>query len=367
MHILILNWRDIKNPLAGGAEQLTHEIARRWVRDGHTVKQISARFSGCLPREIVDGVTIVRLGQWWNVAIYAAFYYVLFLQKQVDVIIDEVHWFPYFSKLYSPKKTVLLACEVANRRFYKLFPYPIAAFFRLIERLYLRLYRNVPTMAISPSTKQELVDHGFSEGSISVIPMGVTLPDQLQRVQKEKKPTVLYLGRLNKLKGAEDAIDAFCIIHRELPSTRLWMVGGGERTYVESLKRRAKLYNLQDTVRFYGFVTDQQKFELLMKANVLIVPSIHEGWGLTVHEAAAVATPSVVYDVPGLRDTIDNGKSGLLVEPNARSLASGTLFVLADIATYSVLSKKARMQVKKQSWDNTAAQVITFLRQRIHV
>ena len=91
MHILILNWRDIKNPMAGGAEVFTHELAKRLAQQGHLVTLFTSSFLGGSAYENFDGVTIIRRGQWWNVQAWALFYYVFSFHNSTDVIIDEVH------------------------------------------------------------------------------------------------------------------------------------------------------------------------------------------------------------------------------------------------------------------------------------
>src|SRR5258708_3121351 len=126
MTILILNWRDIKNPSGGGAEILTHEIAKRWVQVGHNVIHVSAAFENAKTKEIIDGIEYLRKGTWWTVHIFACYYYFRYFRKKVDIIIDEVHWFPFFSAVYAPKKTVAFVCEVANKLFYTISPYPVA-------------------------------------------------------------------------------------------------------------------------------------------------------------------------------------------------------------------------------------------------
>src|SRR5438309_329776 len=99
MRILILNWRDIRNPASGGAEILTHEVAKRWVDMGHIVTQFSSKFPNAKRDETIDGVRYLRSGQWWNVHGFAAIYYIFYLRNKTDLVIDEVHWFPFFSAI----------------------------------------------------------------------------------------------------------------------------------------------------------------------------------------------------------------------------------------------------------------------------
>ena len=163
MHILILNWRDIHNPMAGGAEVLTHEVAKRWVASGNRVILFTSSFPGAPSQENLDGVSVIRRGQWWNVQLWAFLYYLVSLRGSVDIVIDEVHWYPFFSRLYAGKKVVLLVCEVANRLFFQLFPYPFALVGRGVEKLYFFLNKSVPVLTISPSTKQDLIQEGFKK------------------------------------------------------------------------------------------------------------------------------------------------------------------------------------------------------------
>ncbi|HSW98158.1 MAG TPA: glycosyltransferase family 4 protein [Candidatus Saccharimonadales bacterium] len=353
MNILILNWRDIKNPAGGGAEILTHEMAKRWVKWGNRVTQFSSKFPGAQENEIIDGVRFIRKGQWWNVHILAFFYYFLSLKNNTDVVIDEVHWFPFFSKVYN-KKTVLLACEVAKNLFPNIFSFPLSAFWRSIEKIYVSYYRNVPTLAISDSTKKDLVGEGFSAQNITVIPMGLSLPKGISLQKKEKNPTVIYLGRMNKQKGVEDVIDAFSKIHLEISSAKLWLVGSGQKDYLEYLKNKVTNLNMKNDTVFWGFVSEEKKFELLGKAHILLMPSVHEGWGLVIPEAGYMGTPSVAYDVSGSRDVIQDEKTGLLAYKNPSDLASKTVRLLRDKNLYQLLQHNAIVLAKVYNWDNTA-------------
>lgn len=362
MKILILNWRDIKNPSGGGAEILTHEIAKRWVKWGHKVTQISAGFEGGKKNEVIDGVKIIRLGNWWTVHLLTIFYYWKNLKKQSDIIIDEVHWFPFFAGVYARKKTVLLACEVANKNLFVLFPYPIAYFWRFLEKIYLQIYKDLPTLAISPSTKEELIKGGFKKEKITVLPMGLTIPAKLKIFPKEISPTLIYLGRLNKLKGAEDAIKSFKIIKQKILRSKMWFVGSGLLNYERKIKQKVADYHLNESVRFFGFVSEKKKFELLLRAHILVVPSVHEGWGLVVHEANSVGTPAIAYNSPGLCDIVKNGKNGLLCSENTpEALSEKVIGLLKNKSLYKKLQRGGFQEVRKCGWGKTAKTVLAVI------
>ncbi len=350
MKILVLNWRDIKNPAAGGAEILTHEMAKRWAKWGNEVVQISSRFPQSKSRETIDSVKIIRMGKWWSVHILAFFYYWENLRSRIDVIIDEVHWFPFFSALYARKKTVLLVCEVADKLFFQVFSYPQALLGRLMEKIYLFIYRGVPTLAISLSSKKDLIKEGFPKEKITVIPMGLATPPGLSRFPKEKTPTLIYLSRVNKQKGIEDAIEVMARVKKELPGACLWVVGSGDEKYLEKIKKKASMA----AVKFFGFVSEKKKFELLAKAHLLLVPSFHEGWGLTVPEAGLVGTPAVAYNVGGLRDVIIDGINGVLVRSEIEAMARAIIELLGCQKKWDKLRKGAIKEAKKYHWDKTA-------------
>lgn len=360
MKILILNWRDIKNPKGGGAEILTHELAKRWVKKGNSVILFSSKFKGAKLTELIDGVKIIRKGAWWNVHVFAFFYY-LKNRNITDVIIDEVHWFPFFSALYARNKTVALTCEVANKLFFTLFPFPVAYFFRSIEKLYLRLYKNIPTMVISESTKNDLIKEGYNKKNIVVVPMGLTFPKIIKKYTKEKNPTFIFLARLNKQKGIYDVIDAFSTIKQDLPNSKIWIVGTGEEEVINAVKEKTKNYALEDSVKFFGFVTEQKKFELLARAHLLLVPSVHEGWGLTVQEAVTQKTPAIVYNVAGLRDIANNTKSTLILEKNTPpEMAANAIRILNNNKLYKQLQKKAD-SASLVTWDKTSEVALNVL------
>ncbi len=363
MTILILNWRDIKNPTGGGAEILTHEMAKRWVEAGHKVTQISSSFPHAKPKETIDGVDFIRIGSWWNVQIFACFYYLRHLRKQTDILIDEVHWFPFFSYLYAPKKTIAFVCEVADKLFFTIFPYPIAYCWRLIEKVYLFLYRRVPTMVISPSTYKDMLKEGHLRSNLVILPMGLTIPTEIKNYQKEKDPTLIYVARLNQQKGIFDVLKAFALIHKELPKALLWIVGSGSQEIMRELKEFVAQEGITKFVRFYGFVDGSKKFELLKRAHVLISASVQEGWGLTVPEAGMTKTPAVVYNTNGFCDIIENNKNGLLVEHNPEALRDGVLTLLQNKSKYEDMQVAMYKKAKEYSWENTASVSLKFLKQ----
>lgn len=366
MNILILNWRDIRNPRAGGAELLTHEIAKRWVALGHTVIIFSERYNGAQHEERIDGVSIIRRGKWWSVHCYALFYYFFRFGNAVDIVVDEVHWYPFFSILYARRKTVLLVCEVADTLFNRLLPRPLAFIARMVEKIYVALYRRNPVLSISMSTKHSLIREGFDAARITILPMGLTIPKTVKHYPKSSVLTLIVVARLQVLKGIADAIAAFARIHSSIPSARLWIVGGDSEGYQKDLEQIAQTLGVAEHVTFYGRVGDLKKFELLARAHILLMPSVHEGWGLVVPEAASQGTPAIGYRTAGVQDVINHDKTGVLVERgNPDKLAEETLQLWRDRLRYRRYQLAGIKRATAMNWDDTARVALTVL-QRIY-
>lgn len=368
MNILIFNWRDIKNPKSGGAEILTHEMAKIWVKMGHRVTFFSSLFPGSLSLEMIDNVRIVRGGHpdtrflFYSVH-FQAFLYYLKNSNKFDVVIDEIHGIPFFTPWYVKKKKVVLICEVAGNIWQKMLGPVFGLIGRSVEKFYLKhIYKNATYLTISKSTKEELLKEGAT-GEIYVLPMGLTFPKNVSRKwEKEKDPTLIYVGRLAKSKGIEDAILALKEVSEKLKSIKFWVVGSGEKEYVEFLRKMAGSNGVAGRINFLGFVSEEKKFELMARAHVLVAPSIKEGWGLTIPEAGRVGTPAVGYNVEGLREVILDGKTGYLTRKNNfNELSKGILEMFENKAEYRKLSTAAKKLSLSYNWENTAKFALKIL------
>lgn len=358
MKIAIFNWRDIKNPKSGGAEVLTHEIAKRLIEKGHEVIYFTSYFKGAKKKEIIDGVKIIRDGEpdiragFSSVHFKAYTYYIKKLKRNVDLVIDEVHGMPFFTPLYVKERKIVLQCEVAKDIWDKMFKFPWNKIGKLMERSYFLLYRNMHFLTISDSTKKDIIIYGISSHKVTVLPMGFN-KKKIPTSKKEKNPTLVFVARLNKMKGIEDALRALQMVKKNIPTVRLWIIGRGEVAYVNYLKSLSKKLDIENNILFWDFVSEKKKFTLMAKAHFLISPSIREGFGLTVPEAASVGTPAIVYNVPGLKDTI-NGKNGIKVMNNTYgSLAKAITGAFNDKKSYPQMRKNAMQESKKYNWNNT--------------
>jgi len=362
MRILIFNWRDINNPSGGGAEILTHEMASRWVARGHEVTQFSGEYPGCKATEKLDGVEIIRKGNPDIRALFHSVHWAAFLwyrsldRSAFDVVIDEIHGIPFFTPWYTHGKKIALICEVANNLWYELFGRLIGFLGRTIEKYYLdHTYKRIRFLTISPSTEHDLITHGISKQNITVLPMGLTIPMGVRNATKQKNPTIIIVGRLHRSKGIEDAIDAVGELVSEYPNITLWIVGRGDKEYTDYLHGYVKTRVLTKNIQFKGFVSEKEKFHLLAQAHIVVSPSMKEGWGLTIPEAAYVGTPAVVYNSEGLRDVVKNGKTGIICDRNTSlELAKNIGRLLGNTTLYRKMQREAITLGHSYSWDSTA-------------
>jgi glycosyltransferase involved in cell wall biosynthesis len=166
--------------------------------------------------------------------------------------------------------------------------------------------------------------------------------------KKESPPIIVFLGRLVRCKLPDHAIKAFEQVRSSFPNAELWILGDG---YL-----RSKLESKQPNgVRFFGRVSDREKFAMLRKAHLLLVTSVREGWGVSVIEANAMGTPAVGYSVPGLRDSIVDGVTGRLVTAfNYGAMAEAVISFLNDPERMNRTSIECLQWAKKFSWDAAA-------------
>lgn len=351
MRILIFNWRDIKNPDAGGAEVFTHENAKRWVAAGNSVTQFSAHFAGGLKEEMMDGVNIARGGNRYSVYIKAREYYKK--NNDFDIVIDEINTIPFFTPGFVKGKIIVLIHQLAREFWFHEVNFPAALLGRYyFEERWLKRYKDIPTMTVSNSTKDNLVELGFKD--IFVVPEGIKFKPLSKVPAKEKDPTFIFVGRLKKAKKPQDAVKAFNIVKKEVPSAKLWVVGDGyHRKELEKIAG--------DGITFFGKVTDEKKLELMSRAHAILVPGVREGWGLIVTEANACGTPAIAYDVPGLRDSVEDFKNGILVGPRPEKMAEIMMNLVSNEKLRRDLSGKALEHSRQYSWDNSAKETFKIL------
>jgi glycosyltransferase involved in cell wall biosynthesis len=354
LKVLWFNWRCCLNPAMGGAEVFTHEVAKRLVKSGHEVTLFTSEFQGCKKEEILDGVEIVRSGGRYSVYRQAKkFYSKRFKDKGFNVVVDEINTVPFFAQNFvrNNEKVVALIHQLAREYWFYETPFPFNYLgYYFLENRWLKQYVDVSTITVSESTRRDLTCLGFKH--VSLVPEGLNFEPLDSVPVKASIPIVVFSGRLKRAKRPDHAIKAFKIIKEKVPETEMWIFGDGPF-------RRELEHISGSTVKFFGNLNSIERRELIRRSWVLLVPGLREGWGLNIVEANALGVPSVAYDVPGLRDSIKNGETGLLVERgNIKALAENAIYLLENHARRQKLSLQALQYAKEFDWDKTSKDFI---------
>jgi glycosyltransferase involved in cell wall biosynthesis len=244
--------------------------------------------------------------------------------------------------------------------------FPVAAVTWLLERAIPRVFASLPTMAVSESTAADLRERGIVGEEIAVIPNGVDLlrfvpPPQGRRFSE---PTILYLGRLKRYKGVELILRSVARLREGSIPVRLLIAGKGD--HLDSLRGLQADLGLGDMVTFLGYVSEEEKVRLLQQSWVHVLTSQKEGWGISILEAAACGTPTVASDSDGLRDAVQDGRTGLLVphgDVDALSMALSRL--LGDEEGREKMGVAARTFAEGFTWEGSALRMEAFLRDRV--
>ncbi|RLC37975.1 hypothetical protein DRH27_03400, partial [Candidatus Falkowbacteria bacterium] len=359
-NILIFNWRDTHHKFTGGAETYIQEISKLWVKDGHGVT-IFCGNDGHSPRnDIVEGVKIIRRGGFYLVYVWAFLYYILRLRKKYDIIIDCQNGIPFFTPLYVKKPIYCLMHHVHQEVFRKSLNKPLAMLAMFLEKKLMPLvYRSIPFITVSESSKKEMLAIGLGKKEIHIVHPGIN-STELFPGAKSAEPLVLYLGRLKAYKSIDNLIKAFKTVAEKIPRARLVIAGSGEEK--NRLKELARNLGLDINVTFTGRVSDEKKLSLLQHAWVSINPSYMEGWGITTIEANACGTPVIASDVPGLRDSVINPHTGFLVEyNNINSLSEKIIKLINDRPLREEMSRAALEWSKKFNWQQSSRHFFSFL------
>lgn len=349
MNILIFNWRCWKHPWAGGAENYLYEISRRLVKRGHKVTWFVSSWDGMNGREVSDGIEIIRKGGRFSVYIHAFLTYIRELRRRgFDVVVDDINGVPFFTPLFVGKKKVAIIHHLVKRIFFKELPWYLAIIGWLSERLIPIAYGKTKFVTVSESSKNEIEEFGIED--VEVVYNGVDMALS-ENLDKNSKPSIIFLGRLKNYKRIAHLIKAYKIVSKRVPEAELWIVGDGDdRNELEKLAKEMEI-----KADFFGYVDEATKAKLLRESWVFVNTSEKEGWCVTVVEANACGTPCIGYDVPGLRDSIVDAETGFLVENgNIEELACMICMVLNDERLRERLSRNALEYAKKFSWDESA-------------
>ncbi len=361
MNILILNWRDPKNPKSGGAEIVTLEYARGWRKAGHKVVWLATAFQGAPRQEILDGIVIQRLGTvLTSFFLFPLFYF--FSGNHFDIVVDEIHGLPFLTPLYVKKPIIGFIHEIAGEIWDSMYAFPISMIGKILERFFFFPYANISFITVSKSTKDDLIKMGVNEKRIHILHNGLSNQSAPLPLKKNDNHTFLFVSRLVKMKGIEDILRSYSSIYQQDPNSQLIIVGSGEKRYVAYLRRLAQDLGVASNVTFKGFISQKEKLSLMAKSHILLHASVKEGWGLVVIEAASQGTPAIVYNVAGLRDSVINNKTGIILAENSpKDMAQAALNLVNDTKRYKIFQKNCFAWAKSFSWSTNIKESLSIL------
>lgn len=394
MKILMLNWRCPTNPKSGGAEYVTRKHLEAWTLAGHEVHWLAGGYPSAKPYEKLPVSEITkkqcaqmtpplstvnsqlstkafihlhRFGSPLTIYFLAPFLYWFKWRGDFDLVIDQIHGIPFLTPLWAWKsRKIAFIHEVAQSIWDLMVPWPINIIGKLYERLYFLLYRHIPFWVDSNSTRDDIVRYGIESSLVHVIPCAIDLEPVTEVPKKENILTFIFLARLVKMKGVEDALRIIAEVKKATPHVKLWVVGGGDPNYVSHLQDMTKDLDIEPNVEFKGRVNEEGKVRLLRRAHWLLHTSIHEGFGLVVVEANSQGAPVFAFDSPGLKDIIIDGMNGYLFKGGNNALfAENIMRLIESNSIYENMSENSIKYSRKFEWKAIADTSIRLINKSV--
>jgi glycosyltransferase involved in cell wall biosynthesis len=363
--LLAVNFRDPAHPEAGGAELHLEWILREAVRRGFEVTWLASGFAGGAAEAEHEGMRIVRRGDWWNFnLVLPQVFQREFCSPPPDLVVEDINKVPCFTPWWTRRPVSVIVPHLFGTTALQEAGALLGVYVMALETLIPSVYRGRRFVVISESTRDDLVHRGIPAEHIEVVHCG--LDHQLYRpdpaVRKSERPTIVFVGRLRRYKGLDWVMRILPEVIAGVPGARLVVLGDGP--FRMALERAARHLGVASAVEFRGFVGAAEKVRWMREAWVLVQPSPKEGWGLTVVEAGACGTAVVASDAPGLRDSVRDGETGLLVPfGDSRRLRETLVRVLTDVELRDRLAAAGIAWAQRFQWPDCGARSLDALLQ----
>jgi glycosyltransferase involved in cell wall biosynthesis len=352
-----LAWRDLSDPEAGGSEVHADKVATEWAAAGLDVTMRTAAAAGQRAYGKRNGYSVVRKAGRYSVFPRTAISGALGRTGPRDGLVEIWNGMPFLSPLWAHCPRIVFLHHVHAEMWRMVLPPHLARVGETMEfKLAPPLYRRTQIVTLSESSREEIHELlGLPLENVTVVPPGID-PMYTPAGKKSERPLVVAVGRLVPVKRVDRLVDALLKAKQQVPDLEAIVVGEGYER--EALESQIAAAGAQDWLTLPGRVSDAELVALYQRAWVVTSASAREGWGMTLTEAAACGTPSVVTDIAGHRDAVARDSSGLLV-PEPEDLAPALARVLTDHR--ATLTAGALRQAERFTWKATARDTLAVL------
>jgi len=361
--LLLLCWRDTDHPQGGGSERYLERVGAELAARGLRVTLLTARYPGSARSEWRDGVRVLRAGG--RLTVYPRALLTLLAARagrgrlagyRPSVVIDTQNGVPFFARLVTRAPVVVLVHHCHREQWPVAGPLLARLGWLIESRLSPRIHRGSRYLTVSAPSAAELVDLGVDRERITVVRGGVDPVPAVPGGRPERGAAgpqrLIVVSRLVPHKQVEHALQVLARLREQGREVVLDVVGDG--WWAPQLRAAAVRAGVAGQVSFHGHVDERTKHALLARADVHLMPSAKEGWGLVVIEAAQHAVPTLGYrSSAGLTDSIVDGVTGVLVDDPGQ-LAAATAALLDDPDRRSELGRQAQARAAGYSWESTA-------------
>ena len=376
MKILMVSW-EYPPVIIGGLGRHVHHLSTELVEAGHEVVVLSRRPTGTDPSthpstdEMSEGVRVIAAAQdphefafgadmmAWTLAMgHSMVRSGLTLRDWQPDLVHAHDWLVAHPAIALaeffdvPLVSTIHATEAGRHS-----GWVSGAVSRQVHALESWLVHESDSLITCSASMREEITELFGPGlaETTVIPNGIDTDGWpfATRRPHDGAPELLFFGRLEYEKGVHDAIAALPRIRRTHPGTTLTIAGDG--TQLDFLSAQARKHKVLKATKFIGRVDHEGLVRLLHKADVAVLPSHYEPFGIVALEAAATGTPLVTSNIGGLGEAVIDGVTGVSCPPrNVAALADAVRRVLDDPAAAQQRALAARDRLGDFSWPNVA-------------
>lgn len=362
----------------GGSEIRNHEIAKRLVKMGHEVHIFGGKFWKGKDIIEIEGVKIHGVGEYSLYGVkgkrkpFESFkltmnLFLTLLDGDFDIIDNST--FVYFN-CYATR----LACWIKRKplvfTWHQYFGKYLLGYFgkikgllaMILERASLKLSNN--HIAVSNHVKGELIKRGVPEKDIKVIYNGADMGLINSIKEIKSKYELIFVGRLNYQKNITLLIESIRLLKKDLPKIKVCVVGNGQEK--DMLSDLVNKYQLSENFDFVGAIKDKKKvFEYMKSAKIFVLPSLLEGFPLTIVEANACGLPVITTKTKynNTLEYIKHKDNGLVSDLQPANFANSIKTSLTDKKLYDLMSKNSILKAKDFNWDFLALEQEKFYKE----